>query len=92
MKAKKKLLDRKTEEAVSLAQSHGLRSLIPDWCKAPEAISPPEVESRSVDGDVARPLRREQNLRSRKKRRRRKKNDNSPWSLRVSMWFRDVKS
>ena len=59
MKAKKKLLDRKTEEAVSLAQSHGLRSLIPDWCKAPEAISPPEVESRSVDGDVARPLRRE---------------------------------
>ena len=92
MKAKKKLLDRKTEEAVSLAQSHGLWSLIPDCCKAPEAISPPEVESRSVDGDVARPLRREQNLRSRKKRRRRKKNHNSPWSLRVSMWFRDVKS
>ena len=91
MKAKKKLLDRKTEEAVSFAQSHGLRSLIPDWCKAPEAISPPEVESQSVDGDVARPLRREQNLRGRKKRRR-KKNHNSPWSLRVSMWFRDVKS
>ena len=91
MKAKKKLLDRKTEEAVSLAQSHGRSSLIPDWCKAPEAISPPEVESRSVDGDVARPLGREQNLRSRKKRRR-KKNYNSPWSLRVSMWFRDVKS
>ena len=72
MKAKKKLLDRKTEEAVSLAQSHGLRSLIPDWCKAPEAISPPEVESRSVDGDVARPLRREQNLRSRKKKKKKK--------------------
>ena len=48
MKAKKKLLDRKTEEAVSLAQSHGRSSLIPDWCKAPEDINPPpEVESRS---------------------------------------------
>ena len=48
VKAKKKLLDRKTEEAVSLAQSHGRSSLIPDWCKAPEDINPPpEVESRS---------------------------------------------
>ena len=44
VKAKKKLLDRKTEEAVSLAQSLGRSSLIPDWCKAPEDINPPEVD------------------------------------------------
>ena len=54
-------------------------------------VSPPEVESRSVDGDVAQALEaleaRTEPKKS-KKRRRRKKNHNSPWSLRVSMWFR----
>ena len=41
LKTKKKLLDRKTEEAVSLAQNSGRSDLIPDWCLAPDNISPP---------------------------------------------------
>ena len=41
LKTKKKLLDRKTEEAVSLTQNSGQSDLIPDWCLAPDDISPP---------------------------------------------------
>ena len=41
LKTKKNLLDRKTEEAVSLAQNSGLSDLIPSWCRAPDDISPP---------------------------------------------------
>ena len=41
LKTPKKLLDRKTEEAVSLAQNSGRSDLIPDWCLAPDDISPP---------------------------------------------------
>ena len=45
----KKLLDRKAEEAVSLAQNSGRSDLIPDWCLAPDDISPaaPSPPSRS---------------------------------------------
>ena len=35
-------MDRKTEEAISLAQKGGCSDVIPLWCKAPEDISPPE--------------------------------------------------
>ena len=41
LKTKKKLLDRKTKEAVSLTQNSGQSDLIPDWCLAPDDISPP---------------------------------------------------
>ena len=41
LKTRKKLLDRKTEEAVSLAQNSGHSDRIPSWCKAPDDISPP---------------------------------------------------
>ena len=41
LKTKKKLLDRKTKEAVSLAQNSGCSDLIPSWCKAPNDINPP---------------------------------------------------
>ena len=37
----KKLLDRKTEEAVSLAQNSGRPDLIPLWCQAPDNVRPP---------------------------------------------------
>ena len=41
LKMKKKLLDRKTEEAVSLAQNSGRSDLIPSWCRTPDSIKPP---------------------------------------------------
>ena len=41
MRTKKKLLDKKTEEAVSLAQNSGWSDLIPLWCQAPTDVRPP---------------------------------------------------
>ena len=41
LRKKKKLLDRKTEEAVSLAQNSGWPDLIPLWCQAPDNVRPP---------------------------------------------------
>ena len=41
LKTKKKLLDRKTEEVVSLAQNSSRSDLTPLWCKAPNDINPP---------------------------------------------------
>ena len=41
LRTKKKLLDRKTEEAVSLTQNSGRSDLIPLWCQAPDNVRPP---------------------------------------------------
>ena len=41
LRTKKKLLDRKMEEAVSLAENSGQSDLIPLWCQAPDNVRPP---------------------------------------------------
>ena len=89
---KKKLLDRKTEEAVSLAQKSSCSDLIPLWCKAPEDISPPETVPLPSPSEATplRPLRpfhlKQVHPRGEKRirlRRRRKHTHNSPWGPNV---------
>ena len=73
---KKKLLDRKTEEAVSLAQKSGHSDLIPSWYKAPEDINPPETVPSPSPSEAA-PLEALEALLSKASvPRRRKKNKN----------------
>ena len=72
---KKKLLDRKTEEAVSLVQKSGHSNLIPSWSKAPEDISPPEtVPSPSPSPSEAAPLEALSSEASAPKREKKNKN------------------
>ena len=84
LKTKKKLLGRKTEEAVSLVQKSGCSDLIPSWCKAPEDISPPETLPSTSEAPPLMPLRpfqQNQVLPRGEKRikQRRKQTHNSPW-------------
>ena len=78
VKAKKKLLDRKTEEAVSLAQSHGRSSLIPDWCKAPEDINPPDVQLRDAPQALESPEACTEQEPTKKDKKKRKKKKEKP--------------
>ena len=75
-------MDRKTEEAVSLAQKSGRSDLIPSWCKAPEDLSPPETVPSPSPSEAApppRPFRPKQVHPRGEKRIRRKHTHNSPW-------------
>ena len=42
---------RQTEEAVCLAENSGRSDLIPDWCKAPDNISPPVPSPSRSEAD-----------------------------------------
>ena len=86
LKTKKKLLDRKMEEAVSLAQRSSYSDLIPSWCKAPEDISPPlptlpsqsEASLDALEAVSAESSCPKRGKKIKQRRRRRKKTHNSP--------------
>ena len=74
LRTKKKLLDRKTEEAVSLAQNSGRSDLIPLWCQAPDNIRPPPPSPQPRSEAI--PLEDLEALDARKKEKKKNKNKN----------------
>ena len=80
LRTKKKLLDRKTEEAVSLAQNSGQPDLIPLWCQAPDNVRPPPPspppQSEAIPFEALDIIEKK---RKKKRRRSIRKQVKSPW-------------
>ena len=83
LRTKKKLLDRKTEEAVSLAQNSGRSDLILLWCQAPDNVRPPPPspppQSEAAPFEELEALDIIEKKRKKKRRRSIRKHVKSPW-------------